>query len=74
VSEWAKWAAQLTRRQTTFLDNSEFRDTSATKMRAIATQMGPLDALFKGTQFEQSAELYAVIWARCHTTRRTQYR
>ena len=61
LSEWAKWAAQLSRRQITFLGNSEFREVSATKQKAIATQLGPLDARFKGTQFEQSPELYAVF-------------
>jgi hypothetical protein len=60
-SEWAKWAAQVNRRQTTFLEKSEFRTISATKQRAIATQLGPLDSRLKGTPFEQSAELYAVF-------------
>jgi hypothetical protein len=61
LSEWAKWAAQLAHRQTTFLEKSEFQEISATKQRAIATQIGPLDARFKGTRFEQSPELYAVF-------------
>lgn len=61
LSEWAKWAAQLTRRQTTFLGNFEFREISATKQKAIAAQIGPLDPIFEGTQFEQSPELYAAI-------------
>jgi hypothetical protein len=60
-SEWRKWATQLTRRQTTFLEKSEFRNISATKKRAIAAQRGPLDELFRGTQFEQSPEFYAAI-------------
>ena len=61
LDEWSKWIAQLTRRQTTFLDKTEFRDVSATKKRAIATQLGPLDPRFVGTQFQHSPELYAAI-------------
>ncbi len=61
LKEWTKWAAQLTRQQTTFFNGIEFCDISATKKRAIATQIGPLDNLFVGTQFQQSPELYAVI-------------
>jgi hypothetical protein len=60
-SEWRKWTAQLTRGQTTFLGKSRFPEISATQKRAIATQMGPLDDLFRGTQFEQSREFYAAI-------------
>ena len=60
-SEWGKWAAQLTRRQTTFLEKSEFPNISRTKKRAIAKQLGPLDFRFIGSQFEQSSEFYAAI-------------
>ena len=61
LDEWSKWAAQLTRRQTTFLAKAEFRDIGAKQMRAIANQLGPLDSSFKGTPFQQSPELYAVM-------------
>lgn len=60
-SEWGKWAAQLTRRQTTFLEKSEFPNISRTKKRAIANQLGPLDFRFIGSQFEQTPEFYAAI-------------
>lgn len=59
--EWSKWTAQLNRRQTTFLEDTDFENVSATKKRAIATQLGPLDDIFKGTRFEQSPEFYAVF-------------
>lgn len=51
----------MTRRQTTFLGKSKFSDVSTTQKRAIATQIGPLDDIFRGTQFEQSREFYAAI-------------
>lgn len=60
-SEWAKWSAQLNRRQITFLDDEGFSEISASKKRAIANQLGELDHRLKGTQFEQSPELFAVF-------------
>lgn len=60
--EFLKWREQLHRRHITFLGNDGFSNLSAGKKRAIANQIGPLDSLFAGTQFEQSPELHA-IWA-----------
>lgn len=60
--EFSKWREQLHRRHITFIGNDGFSNLSAGKKRAIANQIGPLDSLFAGTQFEQSPELYA-IWA-----------
>ncbi len=61
LNELVKWAAQLNRHQTTFIGDSNFPEMSVTKHRAIANQLGPLDDRLKGTQFERSAELYAVF-------------
>lgn len=60
-SEWEKWAAQLTRRQTTFIENSVYEEISATQQRAITNQIGPISRIFRGTKFEQSPEIYALI-------------
>lgn len=60
-SEWDKWAAQLTRKQTTFIENTDYGEISATQKRAIANQIGPISPIFKGTKLEQSPELYALI-------------
>jgi hypothetical protein len=59
--EWAKWSAQLNRHQTTFIKNVAFSEISATKLRAISNQSGPLGYRLKGNQFEQSPEFYAVF-------------
>lgn len=61
LDEWTKWASQLNHKRITFLGNTNFQNISSTKKKAIATQIGPLDNIFKGTPFEQSAELYVVF-------------
>lgn len=67
IGEWSKWAKQLSRRQTTFLKDEKFNDVGATKKRAIANQIGPLDSIFVGTPFEQSNEFYAQFAELSHT-------
>lgn len=61
LHEWAKWRTQLTRRQTTFSDNIEYRKLSRVKKRAIANQIGSLDDRFQDAQFAQSPEFYAMM-------------
>jgi len=60
--EFSKWRNQLNHRHITFIGDDSFANLSATRKRAIANQLGPLDSRFSGTQFEQSPALYAV-WA-----------
>jgi len=61
LSEFQKSRNHLTRRKITFLEGRQFETISATQLRAIANQNGPLAERFVETRFQQSKEAYAVL-------------
>lgn len=52
---------QLTRNHITLIGDAHYGDLTPTQHRAIAAQLGSLDARLANTQFEQSPELYALF-------------
>lgn len=60
VHEYAKGRAQMLKGVTTDLEFADYNALRAPTRRALRNQAGPLDARLIGTQFEQSAEFYAV--------------
>ena len=61
LREVKKWRSQLLHRRTTRMGNADYQNLSAVQQRALRRQLGPLDARFAGTRFEQSDELYATL-------------